>query len=38
MSKKPTSYLDVMQQNKPNLFDFSDVKPTQPIQTKQMNF
>lgn len=47
MSKKPTSYLDVIQQKeqtqqpvKPkfNLFDFSSVKTQQNTQTPQLNF
>lgn len=41
MSKKPTSYLDVMRQEEPkkfNLFDFGSVKTPEPIQTPQMNF
>jgi hypothetical protein len=41
MSKKPTSYLDVMREEQPkkvNLFDFSSVKTPEPTQTPQMNF
>lgn len=43
MSSKQPSYLDVLKQKeqekkKINLFDFSDIKTSQPAQTKQMNF
>lgn len=45
MSKKPTSYADVLKQKeqtqqpkKFNLFDFSSVKTQQPVQTQQLNF